>query len=184
MKYEIWPHGTNVCHLNWIVMSQISVERPRWLNSSNSSKFYQKPMVEPLIDVTKSQLPQSNYFTTRILVLKFVNKGVIFWGNPGFAFSYKNGGILVITFVNLEKKGVFFMSSVLPWTGGSLGLKVIVLPQKRGFILDWKVSVLSRKGVVLSWKFSVLQQKKRSFSNSRTRMDTIFSSEWGSQGPN
>ncbi len=33
------------------------------------------------------QLPHSYYFTTHILVLKFVNKGIFKKTNPGFAFS-------------------------------------------------------------------------------------------------
>ncbi len=57
-----------------------------------------------------AQVPHSYYFTTRILVLKFANKGVFFEEIQDSHF-HRKGGILVFTSVNLEKKGLF--SSVL-----------------------------------------------------------------------
>ncbi len=58
----------------------------------------------------------------------------------------KTGGILVLTSVNLEKKGLILMSSVLPWKGVFIWAeKSVFYRQKRGFILNWNVSVLLRK---------------------------------------
>ncbi len=53
------------------------------------------------------QLPHSHYFTTRILVLKFTNKGVLFEEIKDSHFPRK-GGILVLISMNLEKKGANF----------------------------------------------------------------------------
>ncbi len=59
------------------------------------------------------QLPRSFYFTTCILVLKFVNNEV-FLRKSRIRIFLEKGGILVLNFVNLEKKRLFFMSSFLP----------------------------------------------------------------------
>ncbi len=117
----------------------------------------------------ESQLPHSYYFTTRILVLKFVNKGVFFEEIQDFHFPRK-GGILVLTSFNLLKKELILISSVLPW--------------KRGFILDWKVRVLSRKRGRFELKSQCFDPKRGPFSNWRTRMGTTFFREWGSQVEN
>ncbi len=128
------------------------------------------------------QLPDSYSFITCILVLKFVNKGLFVEEIQDSHFS-RNGCILVLTSMNLEKKGLFFMSSVLPWKGSSLGLKSqIFTAKKRGSFWIEKSVFYHEKGVVLSWKVGVLPQKRGAFSNWRTRMGTIFSSEWGSRG--
>ncbi len=128
-----------------------------------------------------AQLPHSYYFTTRILVLKFENKGVFFEEIQDSYFPTKRGyfGTRLLEF---GEKGVFFMSSVLPWKGDSFGLKSQCFTAKKGFILDWKAVFYREKGVVLSWKVSVLPQKRGSFSNWKTGIGTIFSSEWGSRG--
>ncbi len=128
------------------------------------------------------QLPHSYYFTTRILVLKFANKGCFLRKSRIHIFLEKRD-ILVLNSLNLEKKGLILMSSVYCENGIHLGWKVCFTTKKGGFILDWKVRVLLRKGVVLSWKLSVLPQKRGSFSNWRTKMGTTFSSEWESWGP-
>ncbi len=115
----------------------------------------------------KAQLPHTYYFTTHILVLKFVNK-VVFWGGKSRIHIFlEKGGILVLTFMNLEKNGLFLISSFLPWKGG------LIWAEKSVFYC--------KKWVILSWKVSVLPQKRGSFSNWRTRMGTIFFSEWGSR---
>ncbi len=50
---------------------------------------------------TNTQLPHSYYFTTRNLVLKFVNKGD-FLRKSWIRIFLEKGGILVLTFLNLE----------------------------------------------------------------------------------
>ncbi len=95
----------------------------------------------------------------------------------------EKGSILVLTSVNFEKKGLFFMSSVLLWKGGFIwGEKPLFYLKKGGSFWTEKSVFYREKGVVLSWKVSVLPQKRRSFSNWRARMGTIVSSEWGSRG--
>ncbi len=93
------------------------------------------------------------------LVLKFANKGVFFEEIQDSHFPRKRG-ILVLTSVNLEKRGLILMCSVYCEKGVYLGWKVSVLPQKRGFILDWKVSVLSWKGGCFELKSQVFCCKK------------------------
>ncbi len=107
------------------------------------------------------QLPYSYYFTTRILVLKFVNEGEFFEEIQDLHF--KKGGILVLTSVNLEKKGLFLMSSVLPWRGGFIWADKSVFYHKKGFILDWKVSALSQKRGHFELKIQCFATKRRSF---------------------
>ncbi len=133
--------------------------------------------------IFSAQLPHSYYFNTRILVLKFVNKGVFFVEIQDLHFHRKRGYFGTQLREFWEKGVIFYLQCFTVKRGVHLGWQVSVLPQKRGFILDWKVSSLSqKKGVVLSWKVSVLPQKRGSFSNWRTRMGTIFFSEWWSQG--
>ncbi len=70
------------------------------------------------------------YFTTCILVLKFANKAVCFEEIQDSHFPRKRG-ILVLTSVNLEKKGLILMSVFYCENGVHLGWKVIVLAKKR-----------------------------------------------------
>ncbi len=59
-----------------------------------------------------SQLPHSYYFTTHILVLKFMNKGVFYLGNQDSHFPRKRGyfGTRLLEF---GEKGLILMFSVL-----------------------------------------------------------------------
>ncbi len=53
------------------------------------------------------------------------------------------------------------MSSVLPWKMGFiLPEKLVFYRKRKEFILDWKVSVLSRKGAVLRLKSQCFAAKK------------------------
>ncbi len=132
--------------------------------------------------MSSSQLFLSYYFTTRILVLKFVNKGVFFEEIQDSHFS-RNRDILVLTSLNLEKNGLILMSSVLQWKRVIIWTEKSVFYCKKGGSFWTKKSVFYHdKGVGLSWKVSVLLHKRGSFSNWRTRMGTTFSSEWGSGG--
>ncbi len=65
------------------------------------------------------------------------------------------------------------MSSVLLYKGCSFALKSHVLLQKRGFILDWKVSVLSRKRGRFELK-SVLPQKGGHFQTGEQGWVPLF----------
>ncbi len=128
------------------------------------------------------QLPDSYYFITCILVLKFVNKGLFVEEIQDSHFSRK-GCILVLTSMNLEKKGLFFMSSVLPWKGGSLGLKSQIFTAKKEVHFGLKSQCfITKKGSFWAEKSVYYHKKRGAFSNWRTRMGTIFSSEWGSRG--
>ncbi len=128
-----------------------------------------------------AQLPHSYYFTTRILVLKFAIKGVFFEEIQDSHFPRKRG-ILVLTFLNLVKKGLILMSSVLPWKKGFIWAeKSVFYCKKGGSFWTEKSEFYHEKWVVLSWKVSVLSQKRGSFSNWRTGMGTTFSSEWVSR---
>ncbi len=105
-----------------------------------------------------AQLPHSYHFTTRILVLKFVNKRVFFKEIQDSHFPRKKGyfGTHLIEF---GEKGVNFdVQCFTVKKGVHLGWKVSVLPEKRGSFWTEKC-VLSWKSVLLSWKVSVLQQK-------------------------
>ncbi len=79
-----------------------------------------------------SKLPHLYYFTTRILVLKF-DKGVFLWESKIRIFLEK-GDILVLTSLNLEKKGLILMSSVLPWKRGFIWAEKPVCYYKKGLI--------------------------------------------------
>ncbi len=128
-----------------------------------------------------SQLPHSYYFTRRILVLKFVNKGV-FFEEIRIRIFLEKGGILVLTSMNLEKKGLFFMSSVLPWKGGFIWANKSVFYLKEGGSFWTQKSVLHRKkGVVLNWKVSVFAAKKGVIFKLENKDGYHFSSEWGSR---
>ncbi len=64
-------------------------------------------------------------------------------------FLEKKGGILVLTSVNFDKKGLIFMSSVLLW--------------KMGFIWAEKSMFSAKKGVHFGLKSQCFITKKRSF---------------------
>ncbi len=129
-----------------------------------------------------SQLPHSYYFTTRILVLKFANKGVFFEEIQDSHIPRKRGYFGTHLHEFGEKGVNFDVQSFTVKNGVHLGLNVSVLLQKRGSFWTEKCVFYHEKGVVLSWKVIVLPQKRGSFSNWRTRMGTNFSTEWGSRG--
>ncbi len=127
------------------------------------------------------QLPHSYYFTTRILVLKFTNKGVFFEEIQDLHFLWKRWyfGTHLREF---GENGVNFdVQCCTVKKGCSFGLKSQCFTTKKGFILNWKVSVLSRKRGCFDLKSQCFAAKRGSFSNWRTRMATTFSTEWGSQ---
>ncbi len=62
--------------------------------------------------VNNAQLPHSYYFTTCILVLKFVNKGV-FFEEIQYLHFHRKRGYLGTHLHEFGEKGVIFMSSVL-----------------------------------------------------------------------
>ncbi len=106
-----------------------------------------------------AQLPHSYYFTTGILVLKFVNKGVFLEEIQDSHFPRKRG---------------YFRTHLREFGENGFNFDVQCFTMKKGLHLSWKVSVLSKKrgsfwteksvfyhekGVILSEKFSVLPQK-------------------------
>ncbi len=77
------------------------------------------------------------------------------------------------------------MSSILQWKGEFILAEKSVFYCKKGGSFWTEISVFySEKGVILSWKVSVLPQNRESFSNWRTGMGIIFSSDWGSRDVN
>ncbi len=127
-----WVH---VHYWHWLVLIPTCV-RSCWFCTHRNIEDHGLPTRF----ISPTQLPHLYYFKTHILVLKFVRKSRI-------RIFLVKVGILVLTSLDLEKKGLNLMYSVLLWKKGvHCGWKVSVLPQKRGFILDWKVSVLSWKG--------------------------------------
>ncbi len=123
------------------------------------------------------QLPHSYYFTTHILVLKFVNKGVFFEEIQDFIFLEK-GGILVLTSVNLVKNGLILMSSVLPCKRGFI--RACVLPQKGGSFWTEK-SVLSRKRGHFELKSQFLPQKGGHFQTGEQGWVPLFAVSEGAR---
>ncbi len=95
-----------------------------------------------------AQLPHSYYFTTRILVLKFMNKGVFFLGNPGFGFPRKRG---------------YFGTHLREFGEKGVILYVQCFTVKRWVHLGWQVSVLRQKGVHFGLKSQYFIAKKGSF---------------------
>ncbi len=95
-----------------------------------------------------------------------------------------------------EWRGIFFRKSRIriflekvvfwyspPWIWRKMGLILMssVLPLRKGFILDWRISILLRKRRLFWAEKSVFCHKKGViFKVERTRMGTTFSSEWGS----
>ncbi len=94
---------------------------------------------------TDPRLPHSYYFTTPILILKFVNKGIFCEEIQDSHFPRKRGYFGTHLREFGEKMVNFDVQCFTVKMGVHLGWKVSVLPQKRGFILHWKVSVWSRK---------------------------------------
>ncbi len=94
---------------------------------------------------TMISFAHSYYFTTCILVLKFTNKGVFFAEIQDSHFHRKRGyfGTHLLEFGT--KRGYFWCPVFYREKGGSFGLKSQCFTAKKGFILDWKVRVLSRK---------------------------------------
>ncbi len=129
-----------------------------------------------------SQLSHSYYFTTCILVLKFVNKGVFFEEIQDSNFPRKRGYFGTHLREFGEKGVIFDVQCFTVKRGVHLGWQDSILQQKGGSFWTEKSVLYRKKGVILSWKVSVLPQKRGSFSNWKTRMGTIFSSEWGSRG--
>ncbi len=123
------------------------------------------------------QLP--HYFTTCILFLKFVNKGVflrkssiflekrVFWYSPQW-IGRKRGYLLCPVFYR-EK-------------GGSFGLTSQYFTTEKGVHVGLKCQCLIAKRGLFELKGQCFAAKRGLFSKWRTRMGTIFSSEWGSQG--
>ncbi len=94
-----------------------------------------------------SKLPHSYYFTTRILFLKFVNKGVFFEEIQDSHFPRKREYFGT----HLGDKGVIFdVQCFTVKRGIHLGWKVSVLLQKRGSVWTEK-SVLSRQRGYFWW---------------------------------
>ncbi len=110
-------------------MVDMSIDNYNISMSQLPQSYYLVDMSIDNYNISMSQLPQSYYFTTRILVLKFMNKGVFLRKSRIHIFLEKEG-ILVLTSVNLDKKGVILMSSVLLWKWVHLGWKVGVYRKK------------------------------------------------------
>ncbi len=68
-----------------------------------------------------------------------------FFRNSRICIFLEEGGILVLTSVNLEKKGLFFMSSVLWWKRGFIWTDKSVFNHKKGGSFWTEMSVLYRK---------------------------------------
>ncbi len=113
-----------------------------------------------------SQLSHSYYFTTCILVLKFVSEWVF----------------EEIQDLHFPRKRWYFGTYLLEFgeKGVNFDVHCFIVKKGVGIILDWQVSVLSWKRGCFELKSRCLAAKKGSFSNWRTRMGTTFSSEWGS----
>ncbi len=100
----------------------------------------------------RAQLPHSYYFTTCILVLKFVNKGVFLEDIQDLHFPRKRGyfGTHLLEFG--EKTVNFDVQCFTVKKGVHLRWKVSVLSQKEGSFWTKQSVFYSEKGVVLSWK--------------------------------
>ncbi len=93
------------------------------------------------------QLPHSYYFTTRILVLKFANKGVFFEEIQDSNFPRKRG---------------YFGTHLCEFGGQWVKFDVQCFTVKKRFHLGWKVSVLSWKRESFWAEKSVFCSKKGS----------------------
>ncbi len=143
-NYSFFPWTISQCILWWVSkLASFSKE------SNHSGTVCQK-----------LQLPHSYYFTTHILVLKFVNKQVFYKEIQDSHFPRKRG-YFGTHLLECGEKGVNFdVQCFTGKMGVHLGWKVSVLPQKRGFILDWKVSVLSWKRGCFELKSQCFDPKK------------------------
>ncbi len=123
------------------------------------------------------QLPHSYYFTTRILVLKFVNKGVFLEEIQDSHFPRKRGYFGTHLRESGEKWVIFYVQcfTVKRWV--HLGWKVSVLPQKGGSFWTEKSVFYHEKGVIFSWKVSVLLQKRGHLQTGEQGWVPFFSSE-------
>ncbi len=121
-----------------------------------------------------SQLPHSYYLTTRILVLKIVNKGVFLEEIQDLHFPRKRGYFGTHIHEFGEKGDTFDIQCFTMKMGVHLVWKVSVLPQKGGSFWT-EMSVFYReKGVVLSWKISVLPQKRGNFQTGEQGWVPLF----------
>ncbi len=96
----------------------------------------------------KAQPPHSYYFTTPILVLKFVNKGVFFEEIQDSHFPRKMG---------------YFGTHLHEFGEKRVNFDVQCITVNNGVHLGWKVSVLPQKGVNFGLKSQCFITKKRSF---------------------
>ncbi len=104
---------------------------PGWIKTIGRQVWYS-------VRDTSSQLPHSYYFITHILVLKFTNKGVFFEEIQDSHFLRKRGYFGTHLREFGEKGGNFDVQCFTMKRGGSFGLKVCVLPQKKGVHLGLK----------------------------------------------
>ncbi len=162
------------------------------------------------IMASKSHLPHSYYFTTHILVLKFVSKGISFEEIQDSHFPRKRGyfGTHLCEFV--EKGIIFYVQCFTVKRGVHLGWQVSVLPQKGGSFWTEKSAFYRKKGSFWAKKSmfcrkkggnfqtgeqgwvplfpvsegaEVSPRKRGSFSNWRTRRGTLFSVSEGGGSP-
>ncbi len=112
--------------------------------------FWTSPVTHTLWKhiVAYAQLPHSYYFTTPILVLKFVNKGVFFEEIQDSHFPRKRGyfGTHLCEFG--EKEVIFYVQC---------------FTVKRGVHLGWKANALPQKGVHFGLKSQCFIVKKGLF---------------------
>ncbi len=92
------------------------------MTSLGEVRWTESGPLKTLAESCTPQLPHSYYFTTRILGLKFMNKGVFFEEVQDLHFPRKRGyfGTYLREF---GEKGVILYVQFLPWKGGSFGLK-------------------------------------------------------------
>ncbi len=133
-------------HIHWTLS---------WCNkSAHHTPACQQP--SSVLSTLPSSLTHTTLFTTRILVLKFVNEGVILEEIHDSHFPRKRG-ILVLTSVNLEKNGLYFNSSVLQWKS-----------LKRVFIWAEKSVFYCKKGVHFELKSQYFIVKNGLFSDEKS----------------
>ncbi len=111
-----------------------------------------------------------------------IHEGVLFEEIQDSHFPRKTGVFWYSPPWILRKGGYFLCPVFYHENGVHLGWKVIVLPQKRGFILDWKDSVLLRKRDRFELKSQCFAAKKGVIFKLENKDGYLFSSEWGSQG--
>ncbi len=108
--------------------------------------------------VFRSQLSHSYYFTTRILVLKVVNKWVFFKKIQDLHFPRKvYFGTHLCEF---GEKGLFFKLSVLPWKGGFIWVDKSVFYHKKGAHFGLKSQCfITKKGLFWAEKLVFCHKK-------------------------